>query len=314
MKFKTLQVITFSLFSFMTLSQSISPYYPSQISKGNSLYETQFTFIDLNFVNVKVENFVNIKMNLTLNSPTYNLKEGKGSITYTFIDKIAINKEPRQLNLKYNVFPFENEFVIESVEISGNNDLVTSFYIKFWNTKLDFDNNQKNVIVENNYLQDHNTYLNSDGKSVIKIKNSTIFDREKFISDFKLKRESENLRIIHDEKLKNEKIEKEILIKKEQKEKEALIELERVKTHKEEIILLDIKKGKEFKPDVDLSEKLNLDIEVFLKDKEIGNYQLKIVSISEFNKVIENKITIEKFQKSQFNNLIKQTPIGIFVN
>lgn len=117
-------------------------------------YETQFSGMRLNFVNPRVEGFLQSRMKLT----HYGELEMKGdSIKYlsqSFQKQISTSKIDPIITFTYEVKPEGEEFMIRSCKVTGNADLVTSFYISFWKTKLNFDDAKGKEIVINYFWED----------------------------------------------------------------------------------------------------------------------------------------------------------------
>jgi hypothetical protein len=91
------------------------------------------------------------------------------------------------------------------------------------------------------------------------------------------------------------------------------IEAERIKTHKEVSNTYNVKKRNDkYKIKEEISSELTEQISSFLNKKDNGNYALQITTISEFNKVVDNKIVVLKYDKSFLDKATDHTPIGLF--
>lgn len=216
---KKIALILVLITSANSYAQKISPYFPEPfLTSSSNKYQTQISYFDLNFVTLKLQDYMSYNFAMTLNDEKmkYELKDGKGDITFAFIDKIAMNKKPRELYFKYTVFPLEEEFVIKELKITGDSDAVLRFYVSFWTTTLNFDDVSKTEIVSNRLFQDRISYSFNKGNSYVIVKNTTIESSEEFINEFEIKKiefdKNEKIRIAQkeiEEKERAKKLEEE---------------------------------------------------------------------------------------------------------
>lgn len=279
--------ISFILLLFITVNsfaQKISPYFPDPfLTSSSNKYQTQISYFDLNFVTLKLQDYMSYKFLMTLNDEKtkYELNEGKGDITFAFIDKMAINKKPRELFFKYSVFPLEKELVITELKITGDTDTVLRFYIDFWTTTLNFDDVSKTETVSNRLFQDRISYSYNNGNSYVTVKNTTIENPEEFITEYEAKKvefdKNEKIRIAQkeiEEKERAKRLEEEQKIK----EKERNTQITKVKY---QVIKkkrnLKFEKTNKYFPDKH-SEEANLKsrFNEFLAEKEKGTYIIEV--------------------------------------
>lgn len=275
------------LFLFLShntlIAQKVSPYFPTPfVSTTNNRNETQITYFDLNFVNLKIQSFLSGKLYMTPEEPSYNLNNGEGTITQSYIEKIAINREPRKLIFTFKVFHLGDDFVIEQLKISGDNEKVLSFYVSYWSTSLNFDDIKKNEIVSNKFLQDHISYSYNNNKPVILIKNNTINSRREFVSEYSPKREKYDLKQKEIAEKKQEKLgQKKIADEKWQKQQN----LKRNTKYQKYYYKVIKKRNKinfeltDRKHKIDtLSSNMDLNNELigFMNDKKNGTYKIRV--------------------------------------
>lgn len=142
-------------------------------------HTTQFTYFDINYVHTKVHLFVSNTLGLSQDDNImYNFTEKNKSIIYRYQTFMGSGK-PKELKIKYNVFPDEHNLIIKSVEISGFYNYVANFFIKFWYTSFDYSNINKNELLVNNFLQDR-VALTSGENRKINITSSTIKSEVQF--------------------------------------------------------------------------------------------------------------------------------------
>lgn len=178
-----LLVLIYWLISTVINAQKISPYYPNKIDNGYNVTETQMTYIDLNFVNSKVQKFIYSELAMQPEGePIYN----NNTITEKYTEMFASNREPKELYVSYKVFTIDSDFVVESVKITG--DKVVEFYVRYWSTNLNFEDTKGSEVVSNRYVQDRITYNFNNGNRFIFVENTSIKDKDAFIEEFKSKR------------------------------------------------------------------------------------------------------------------------------
>jgi hypothetical protein len=229
------------------------------------------------------------------------LKDGKGNITYAFIDKISMNRASKQLLFEFNVFTVEDEFVIKELKITGDANAVLQFYVSFWTTSLNFNDVSKTEIVSNRLWQDRISYSFNKGKPYIKVQNTTVNSPEEFTVEYVTKRnefnKTEKIRIAKEE-LEDKKIKENI---KKIKEKRENDENTRISTFE----YLVIKKSKkltfenvsqyfsdENAQKVDLEKKFS----EFLTEKEKGTYLIQIKYIVVYGELKKTELTIKKYE------------------
>lgn len=300
----TLLILLLILIGGNIYGQTISPYFPSRyISPTSNEYETQITYFDLNFVNLKLQDYLSYQFGMTLNSEKakYELKNGKGFITSAFIDKISMNRNPRELFFKFNVFPMGKGFVIKDLKITGTADAVLRFYVSYWTTTLNFDDVSKTEVVSNRLLQDRISYNFNNGNPYIKVENTTIENPEKFIAEYQLKKiEYAKKEKEKAEKAKREKIKREKIKAKREKE----IEKERnTKIIKFTYQVVKKKRGIEFIqnsyfPDNN-AEKANIEkrFTELLADKERGKYLIEVKYTKVYDELKNTELKIQNYTK-----------------
>ncbi len=282
-------------------SQQISPYYPNRIRLGSlNENETQVTYVDFNFVSLRMQDFLDKKLEMSFVDTKYNIVGGKGTITNTYKESIAIGRNPRSLNFTYTVFPIGSHYVIKQLKTTGASNLVTLFFVSYWTTTLNINTISKTEIAYNYLAQDKASYYYNKGKTFVKVVNNTIKDDEKFIKEFQTK------------KVEHEK--KQALIAK-QEEIRKLERLERKKkfdsiknTEKERCKYVVLKKKdkleyefrRQYGSQYDRNAKqLNFDTELsnFMADKAKGKYTIEIKYTLVYEKVEKFEFSVISFQK-----------------
>lgn len=160
----------------------VSYNYLDNYFNSNSKYphSTQFTYIDINYVSPKIEQFVSDKLNLCRVSELdkYDFTDFDKIIEYNYKTCIGVGK-PKTLLIRFVVFAHENNLIIKKVIIKGFDEYVLQFFIKFWYTKLNFDTVREGEIVSNFFLQDK-VFLVRNKDLTIDIESSTIKSQEEF--------------------------------------------------------------------------------------------------------------------------------------
>lgn len=221
MKRLVLLVTVFAM-SQQLYGQSMSPYFPQRlISATDNRDETQMTFVDLNFVNNKIENYLDRRFAMAYAGPKFDLDQGKGTITQNFVTTVGSRGE---LHFAFEVEAVGEEFLVKSVKITGDEFRVTNFYVGYWTTTMELENPTGNAIATNKYLQDDISYYFNNAKPYILIKNTTIKDTKAFLADLETKMAAHK---IEQARIKKEKA----AAAKAQKERD---EQERIRKEKEE--------------------------------------------------------------------------------
>lgn len=281
---------------FLSISQEVSPYFPTPFSSENR-YETQMTYFDLNFVSLKVQDFFSRKFLMQQSDSKANLKEGKGTITNIYEDKIAINRDTRKVNVTYEVFPIGNEFVIKNVQIEGDYEVVTKFYVYYWSTDLNFGDLKDKEIAKNYFLQDRISYSSNNGNTIINIVNTAIEDEEKFTKDYLEKKQKFDV----DKKALDLKKEQKIAAYKKEEKRAAI---QKTRTYKYDVVKkkkkLTYKQSNQYLIDKNAkSEHLKKGINSFMENKKRGVYLIKVIYKYENDKLISTDFKVEAYQKSK---------------
>lgn len=275
---------------------------------------TQFTFFDMNFVNIRLQNFLENELSLIMvGEPTEDIKKDKYCIIERYEKGIQINhSKPYYIKVIYNLYPEGKNLIIKSCEISGYWNYIVDLYIKYWNTTLNFEAAKKGEIVVNYLMQDRiSLSLNAQNETgKISIVNTTIKNIAEYNEIIK-KAEIKHQKYIadkHQEIINNENQEKELILKKEIEKKQQ--ELEKLNA------FLIERKTKSY----DLSEFDNLQSKsINLKIKEIISnhinnstqveYSFKgnlIIAIDTNNIITYDSNLIKTNNKEQLSKLIEE--------
>lgn len=315
---KILTIFAFILIAKNTYSQKISPYFPQKfyVTTQNK-YETQVTYFDLNFVTLKIQDYMSYEFGMTLNDEKmkYELKDGKGFITYAFIEKIAINSKPKELFFKFKVFPIEKDLVIEKLKITGNENAVLKFYVSFWTTTLNFDDVKKKEIVSNRIWQDRISYSYNNRNSFIEIDNTTIKSNEDFITKYQInkkefnkkekisaeKRKLEKIKIQKQKEEYNRKLIAEKKVKEEKREKERNTKITRFEYRviKKKRKLKYEKTNSYFKDEISKKINLHQEFSKFLANKEKGTYLIIVKYTEIYNELQKTEFKVKKYTKQK---------------
>lgn len=112
-------------------------------------YYTQFTGMRINFVNMRVQAFMSFNgYALQEQEPTYEY------IIERYIKKSNASITSPSIYIKYNISVDENDFIISSCEIYGFDLYVIEFFIKFWNTTMQFHDVKNKGVAFYNLLED----------------------------------------------------------------------------------------------------------------------------------------------------------------
>jgi hypothetical protein len=283
----------------------ISPYFP-QNPEQSGRYQTQFTFYDLNFVSLRVQDYLDRNMGMSLKDTKFNLKNGVGSIDFIYEEAIVIgtNSQPQKMHVIYEVEAIDNEFVIKSCTINGSAYKVEAFYVGFWKTSLQFNEVKSKGIVYNYYLQDKISYSLTMGKPTIKITSTSIKDFQKFKSEFSVKKKADdsNKEMAIADSIETKKVQdqKNLIEAQINEEKQLEKDKEKEKRANTKVTygnIMVVKKKEQYKTSDDVSDSLMSAIKEYLSLKEDGEYGLKTATTFEYNNEIKNEVSGYSFKR-----------------
>ncbi len=140
--------------------------------KAKGPFVTQFCNMELNFVNMRVQNYMEAKGYLNQPQLTkYNMQGNNPYLICVYISRWSNSLNPKKIYIKYFVKQLnEHENYITSCEISGFIEYVINFYIGFWPTPLSFDDCKKGESVNNFFTFDRIGLSVDLAKSTARIK------------------------------------------------------------------------------------------------------------------------------------------------
>lgn len=111
-------------------------------------YYTQFTNMDVNFVNLRVQSFLSDnKFYQTEDASTYT------QLKNTYMLKSGTSKN--RINVIYDIIPgSDNKMIISKCKINGFDEYVVDFFLKFWKTTIKYDFISKNKIAYYELMED----------------------------------------------------------------------------------------------------------------------------------------------------------------
>lgn len=294
-------LILFSVFGF-SQQPKISPYYPD--NPNFERYQTQFTYFDLNFVNFRVQDYLEKNSGMVLMDTKFNLKDGQGTAEFIYKESMVIgsNRQPYSLHFLYTVSPIENDLVITKCKITGQSDKLIAFYVGFWKTSLKFDEVKKRKEVYNHYLQDRISFFFNNGNPYVIIENETSIDFQKFKEEYELKKSVEEKRLAELEKekelLAKQEDERREIKKQERVEKRKQAEEERQKQLNTKVLNSSVtveKKKNKLLFQKKFSDVFIQNVEEFLKDKDNGTYLLQVSTTYEYEVEIKSDFNIYRY-------------------
>ena len=140
-------------------------------SQAQSRYLTEFNNMRLNFVNPRVQSFISGVLDLPMieNSSSIDSLAGFWVLTESYHKGIREGNEPEyKLNVRYKLKTEGNDFIIQSCTIDGYSRFVVEFFVKYWETTLNFENVKKDEVVMNYWITDR-AALSRSGAGTAKI-------------------------------------------------------------------------------------------------------------------------------------------------
>lgn len=301
---KKLYVLILFLLPVIAFSQQpkISPYYPD--NPNFERHQTQFTYFDLNYVNFRVQNYLEKNSGMVLMNTKFNLKDGRGIAEFIYKESMVIgsNRKPYTLHFNYTVAPIENDLVITKCKITGQVDKLIAFYVGFWKTTLQFDEVKRQKEVYNHYLQDRVSFFFNNGNPYVIIENETSIDFQRFKEEYEMKKTAEEKKLLELQKEKEliaqQKQEQLEIERKQQAEKRKQAEEKKQKQLNTKVLNSSVtieKKKNRLQIQGKFSDIFKQDVEEFLKDKENGTYLLQVSTTYEYEVEIKNDFNIYRY-------------------
>lgn len=132
---------------------------------------TKFNGMDLNFVNWNVQDFMSKYMGMKpIGDQKVDMTKPIKTIETIYVKSISQNNKQHKMSVKYYLVPEGNKIKIKSCEISGYWDYVVMFYVKYWNTTLNFEEAKGKELVVNHLIDDRVALEVSAAKALAKIK------------------------------------------------------------------------------------------------------------------------------------------------
>lgn len=101
---------------------------------------TQITYFDMNFVNIRIQDFMEKEMNMAPLEPSV----GKSGDVQTFTMKFVKHANMGKVNylyIKYTMYSEVKDYpLIKSCEVYGNDSYVLEFFTKYWPTRVNVGN------------------------------------------------------------------------------------------------------------------------------------------------------------------------------
>jgi len=182
--------------------------------RPNSRYEycIQTIFNKLNNSSIYLQDFLDKEIGLsTVGEPDYNLDKGVGTIKTTYTKSIImghgnIDYDAYKIYVEYKVFPIENDFFVEKLDIWGNWEIVANIFISYYPTTLNIEHLKNNKSeITSYYIGDRavfSSYFDKGKlKARIKVRSTSEKDYEEFMKEYELKKQK------HIEKKKQEQYE-----------------------------------------------------------------------------------------------------------
>ena len=105
----------------------------SMNATARGAYQTKFCGFRLSTVEMKFGMFISEFLSMAEANSEPFIKNGKGIIATTYVDKISSQQYPAKIKVQYNVEGHGTEFIINSVKITGNKKRLIDLFISYWN-------------------------------------------------------------------------------------------------------------------------------------------------------------------------------------
>jgi len=170
------------LISGALFSQEISPYYPTkQDNAYRGAEASQLTYYYSDYVQGLLQNFLDYNLMMSLIDTKVDLKNK--IYTQVYQDKFSTGK--LYVNLYFDKIDANvtNPEIIKSIKITGTRMNVIYFFVKFWDTTIQYEDVKADV--ERNQLQDKARLYFNTGKPYIVISNTAYHTTKDFEEFYK---------------------------------------------------------------------------------------------------------------------------------
>ncbi|ROI09779.1 hypothetical protein EGI11_03205 [Chryseobacterium sp. H3056] len=175
------KLLFFLLISTLCGAQNVSPYYPAKQDnayRGNE--PSQLTYYDTSFVQGLIPEF--LKNNLGMIQVSSEMDVKTKNIKQIYQDQFSDGKLVFDLSTDVINADVQNPEVVSAVKITGTPERVISFFVRYWDTTIDFKTLKSDI--ERRQMQDvANLYFNK-GKPYIMVKNNTYKSAKEFEPHF----------------------------------------------------------------------------------------------------------------------------------
>jgi len=122
-------------------------------------YATQFSNMRLNFVNMRVQNYMENNAFIYYKEPVFTTNDKYKILTENYISKFSNSTSPDKITLKYFLKQRNKEYIIDKCIISGDYNYVISFFVKFFPTIVNVEDIQKKEIAYCYYYKDKISFI-----------------------------------------------------------------------------------------------------------------------------------------------------------
>lgn len=126
-----------------------------ELSARAETYLTEFNDMNVNFVNARVQDFLFDELDLVpTEDPEYSFVDEIVTITETYRKSVRTATNDHSLQVIYKAKPEGNDLIIQTCQVSGFDVYVVDFFVKYWNTTLNFESVKKGEVVVNYWITD----------------------------------------------------------------------------------------------------------------------------------------------------------------
>tara|TARA_R100001369_G_scaffold88101_1_gene124186 strand:- start:1823 stop:2290 length:468 start_codon:yes stop_codon:yes gene_type:complete len=118
---------------------------------GSTAYN-QLTGSDLNEVTYKIDSFTSKSMRLTKKGDQKFKHTDTGVIVTQHFQKF--NAPEKTMAITYSTTPKGNRLYVNDITVTGNQELLIDFYVKFWDTTIQLDTTKSDLLANSRYLND----------------------------------------------------------------------------------------------------------------------------------------------------------------
>lgn len=179
--YKTLFFLLLSIVVMGQKDYTVSPHYGHHIILNGKFMQQDVTYNDIVSVVSHFSRVLQDEMNLTEHSVSDKSdNNGNGIYTYVYSERVAFKSPLKKLTFNYKILNYKDNLIVQSVNIAGDYILATKFYVRAFQTTINFKDTKNGILIYNYGPMDDMTFQFKNNLGIITIKNRQIKNLAEF--------------------------------------------------------------------------------------------------------------------------------------